>query len=142
MIRTKPYNNDIIFLCFQLRLLPFLLLLQRPASPEGKAIEDCDGIHRSLQNPTIGKASRKLPSTGNVSKSLPFYTYPCKTDLSRLNCQILIGKPYRVIGSDRIAQTKWKKSVIIIIVKPTISKVFVSMDQPNFKELGISIMNR
>ena len=65
-IRTKPYNNDIIFLCFQLRLLPFLLLLQRPASPEGKAIEDRDGIHRSLQNPTIGKASRKLPPTGNI----------------------------------------------------------------------------
>ena len=61
------------------------------------------------------------------------------------NSQTLIVKPitpYRVIGSDRIAQTKWKKSVIIIIVKPTISKVFVSMDQPNFKELGISIMNR
>ena len=139
MIRTKPYNNDIIFLCFQLRLLPFLLLLQRPASPEGKAIEDCDGIHRSLQNPTIGKASRKLPPTGNILETSPFYTS------LNLNFQTLIVKPitlYRVIGSDRIAQTKWKKSVIIIIVKPTISKVFVSMDQLNFKELGISIMNR
>ena len=141
MIRTKPYNNDIIFLCFQLRLLPFLLLLQRPASPESKAIEDCDGIHRSLQNPTIGKASRKLPPTGNILR-LIHALYQIRDNY---NCQTLIVKPitlYRVIGSDKIAQTKWKKSVIIIIVKPTISKVFVSMDQPNFKELGISIMNR
>ena len=133
-----------MFLCFQLRLLPFLLLLQRPASPEGKAIEDCDGIHRSLQNPTIGKASRKLPPTGNILR-LIHALYQRARVRDNYNSQTLIVKPitpYRVIGSDRIAQTKWKKSVIIIIVKLTISKVFVSMDQLNFKELGISIMNR